>query len=575
MNTLTWLLAGSTWLLGTLALGASAAAQAPLQPPGLGFTRDFEVVSGGQAPGGPVYALASYDDGSGPKLYAGGEFYDIYNHSPFISQNIVRWDGANWSNVGWGVDFVPPDIAGSYVASICGFDGPSGPNLFLSGRFNRYYSQSAGAWLQCNGLLRWDGTDYSIPQVAGGAGFWTLLVLDDGSGPALYGCSSQISRFDGTTWSDLPGLFQRPPPVYYGEVEFLVVHDDGSGPKLYAAGVFNAIWEDPGPATPANGFARFEAGHWVVLPSPADITGSSVQGLVSFDDGHGAVLYHAGGGHLWRMQGGAWQDALPPPAPWTHYIEGLAVHDDGNGANLLVWGPELLLPGLQPGEFARMARFDGQVWTQVGPTFTTNQGAAGRTSSAVFDFGEGPDLYLAGLPNGISGQQTVGIARYRGVYRDVAPVCGGDGSLRRCPCDTRGEIGHGCPNSSSSAGARLLGQGLPASDNLRFEANSLPASALCVLFQGNAYDYSASFAGDGLRCAAGTTFRLRTTSAQSGVVNIPGLGEPTLRALANAHGDPLSVGSVRYYQVWYRDANPSFCTSGGLFNATNGLRVVW
>lgn len=576
MNTPTWIQASSTVLLGPLALGAIAAAQDPLQPTGLGFTRDFEVSSGGQAPGGPVYALASYDDGSGPKLYVGGDFYDIYNYSPFISRNIVRWDGANWSSVGLGgVDFSPPDISGSSVKSICGFDGPNGPNLFISGRFNRYYSHNAGAWLQCNGLLRWDGTDYSIPQVSAGVGYWTLRVLDDGSGPALYGSSDQVLRFDGTTWTAMPGLFQKPPPFYYGSVEFLVVHDDGSGSKLYAAGDFSGIWHDPGPAIPANGFARFEGGQWIALPSSADITGwPTVRGLVNFDDGQGEVLYLTDSANIWKMQGGAWQPALPSPAGFAHQVHGLTVYDDGTGSNLFAWGNIIRLPGLASGEFAKMARFDGVNWSQVGPTLSTTDSSY-DSSSAVFDFGEGPDLYLGGLPNGISGQQPIGLARYRGVYRDVAPVCGGDGSLVLCPCGTRGEVGHGCPSSSSPAGARLHGQGLPNDDSLRFEASSLPASALCVLFQGSAYDYSASFAGDGIRCATGTTLRLRMTSAQGGVVNIPGAGEPSLRALASAHGDPLTAGSVRYYQVWYRDADPSFCTSGGSFNATNGLRVVW
>jgi len=46
-----------------------------------------------------VYALAEFDDGSGPALYVGGSFHTA---GQAIAQNIARWDGSSWSPVGGG-----------------------------------------------------------------------------------------------------------------------------------------------------------------------------------------------------------------------------------------------------------------------------------------------------------------------------------------------------------------------------------------------------------------------------------------------------------------------------------------
>ncbi|MCY2959128.1 MAG: hypothetical protein NTY35_03100 [Planctomycetota bacterium] len=268
---------------------------------------------------------------------------------------------------------------------------------------------------------------------------------------------------------------------------------------------------------------------------------------------------------------------LPSHQPYAS-IANLVTYDDGNGPCLYVFGGRLQLPGMLPGQYARLARFDGHVWTPIGPIQTGTSFNAVRETSAVFDFGEGPDLYMTvdyAIGLNLAGQHPIGLTRYRGVYRDVAPVCGGDGSLRLCPCNARGAVGHGCPNSLAADGALLSADGSPVGDSLRFSATSMPPNSLCVLLQGSTYEYAATFAGDGVRCSGGKILRLIAQTSQNGSATVPQAGGLSLRALANARGDALATGSVRYYQAWYREPNPAFCTSGGLFNLTNGVRVVW
>lgn len=64
-----------------------------------------------------VDAIATHDDGSGPVLYAGGEFNSVRG---IQTGSLARRDGQEWSAVG-GVQFP------GYVFSLSVFDDGSGP----------------------------------------------------------------------------------------------------------------------------------------------------------------------------------------------------------------------------------------------------------------------------------------------------------------------------------------------------------------------------------------------------------------------------------------------------------------
>jgi hypothetical protein len=49
-----------------------------------------------------------------------------------------------------------------------------------------------------------------------------------------------------------------------------------------------------------------------------------------------------------------------------------------------------------------------------------------------------------------------------------------------------------------------------------------------------------------------------------------------LSARSAALGDLIQPGTFRYYQAWYRDPDPSFCTpSPATFNTSNAVLVAW
>jgi hypothetical protein len=153
-----------------------------------------------------------------------------------------------------------------------------------------------------------------------------------------------------------------------------------------------------------------------------------------------------------------------------------------------------------------------------------------------------------------------------------ASFCWGDGSAADCPCGNFGAAGRGCASSIEPSGAQLAGSGNAqvAADSLLFSASGLSQSVV-TFFQGQGpmnFELGATF-GDGLRCAGGTTVRLRTVFAPGGMAQIPGAGDASLHTLG---GIPPQGGS-RTYQVWYRNA-ADFCTSA-TWNLTNGLQVHW
>src|ERR1051326_3831123 len=90
-----------------------------------------------------------------------------------------------------------------------------------------------------------------------------------------------------------------------------------------------------------------------------------------------------------------------------------------------------------------------------------------------------------------------------------------------------------------------------------------------LYFQGTAQVAGGALFGDGLRCVAGNVRRLGTKTNASNSSHLPDGSDPPLSVLRAI----TSPGTVQY-QVWYRNADPSFCTPS-TFNWTNGVSIVW
>lgn len=168
----------------------------------------------------------------------------------------------------------------------------------------------------------------------------------------------------------------------------------------------------------------------------------------------------------------------------------------------------------------------------------------------------------------------IGISRVKVCQQCPTPFCQADASSGlACPCGNTGTLGSGCA-TSASGGAIVYPRGTVNPDTLALEAHGLVPNALTVLFQGDATIPAVAF-GDGLLCIGGRLQRIFTNVADGGgFILMPGPGDPSLSARSTTVGDPLVPGAVRWYQMYYRDENPGFCTPD-TFNASSGLRIPW
>jgi len=186
------------------------------------------------APGGSggtdgfVHELWVLDDGSGPALYAAGDFQTA---GGVPANRIARWNGTSWSPLGSGIECC--------VLGLAVFDDGNGPALYAGGNFS-----SAGGMPNTQRLARWDGSAWSSVGFGSSGTIAELLVFDDGAnGEQLYlggtflsagGVPARnLARWDGTSWSEVGGGLND-------DVNHLTLLEDAAhgGPALVVAGRF-------------------------------------------------------------------------------------------------------------------------------------------------------------------------------------------------------------------------------------------------------------------------------------------------------------------------------------------------
>jgi hypothetical protein len=200
-------------------------------------------------------------------------------------------------------------------------------------------------------------------------------------------------------------------------------------------------------------------------------------------------------------------------------------------------------------------------------------------------FGVGAHVYVTGLldpscftlcqqGNGCIDQNTIQPCA------PGTPFCIPPVSAMACPCSNDGANGAGCANSQTgSAGALLTSSGSTAPDSVVLTAQGMLPTALCVFLQGDAQVSGGAVFGDGVRCTGGQLLRLAVRNASGGTASYPDFagGDPSITARCVALGAPIPPNSDRYYQTYYRDPSPSFCSApqGDTFNISNGQIVHW
>ena len=161
---------------------------------------------------------------------------------------------------------------------------------------------------------------------------------------------------------------------------------------------------------------------------------------------------------------------------------------------------------------------------------------------------------------------------------DFVSSCAGDGTMAAaCPCGNFGQPGHGCENSASTGGALLSATGAVGLDTVVLTSSGELPTSTSIFLQASTVNASGAPFGDGVRCIGGTIRRLYVKSASAGIASAPGAGDPSITSRSASLGDPLLPGSLRTYQVHYRDDDTGFCPppQGNAFNVSSAVAIVW
>ncbi len=162
--------------------------------------------------------------------------------------------------------------------------------------------------------------------------------------------------------------------------------------------------------------------------------------------------------------------------------------------------------------------------------------------------------------------------------------CSGDGSLpTACPCALPDTVpsppaapGHGCANSLNLNGALLTASGRLSPDTLKLTAQVAPAYvAFALLLKGNASDGNGVASSDGIRCVDGALLRFGSHFAATNGDPIGQWSYPNAVQTTPISAATLQTpGQTAYYQLFYRNAAPGFCTAATA-NWSSGVVVPW
>ena len=232
---------------------------------------------------GSAHVLFIFDDGSGARLFAGGNFVDPLDPNSEIA--VAVWDGSSWQPAAAGFD--SPDV----VWDFCSFDDGSGEALYAAGGFLR---PDSGSDL----LAKWNGSSWV--KVATGTPSdsvaHTLETWNDGTGVSLYmggmfeqvegiPATNAIARLDGQGqgWSSVGGGMSNNENIVFD----LAVYDDGSGSALYATGAFTI------PELSSDNIAKWDTVSWSTLDNTG-LNSTGGRAMVVHDTGSGAMLVVGG-----------------------------------------------------------------------------------------------------------------------------------------------------------------------------------------------------------------------------------------------------------------------------------------
>jgi hypothetical protein len=495
-----------------------------------------------------VRAVCTFDAGSGTELYAGGTF----TLGGGVSLKAIgRWNGAAWSPLGSGIS-TGPNPPSVYAMTV--FDDGVAPALYVGGDFS-----GAGGAVWARRVARWDGSNWSALGLGMNDVVYALTVFDDGGGNALWAGGAFeminttycrfVAKWDGATWTAPYDLGVGEPAA---SVFALATFDDGSGPALYAGGRFGNAANASGGFFPASNIARWDGSNWFALSSGVD---GPVHSLAVFDDGSGPALFvggtfaHAGGSpalDIAKWTSAGWSAV---GSGLNGAVESMHSFDDGSGAALYTGGSFTAAGAVAAN---RIAKWNGTNWSALGS-------GTDATVFALTDYDDssGAALFVGGAFVNASSSGDSFLAKWGCPFvRTGTSYC------------TSSTTSGGCVPVMSAAGHASTS----SSSTFTISVSNLDGQRSGLLFYGIHGQLASPWGAGGtsLLCVKSPTQRmtLHNTSGTAGACD--GSLSEDWNAYISSHssalGSPFTRGDLVWCQAWFRDP-PSPKTSA----LSNGL----
>lgn len=214
-------------------------------------------VSSSEGMAAQILALAVFDDGHGPALFAAGNFR-LVGQPAMPVNSIARWDGVRWIPLSAGL--------GASIDHLQVFDDGNGPALYALGSFN------AIDGVVSRNIAKSDGNVWSaVPNPFNLYDIRYAYALNSGNHPRLLVSASSDAPgsffgWDGELWDvlDPPGCVDR--SCWVGGIT--EIHDD-QGDGVVVTGNFTIG------GVPTN-FARWDGAVWSPFPSEGTLDGGSL-----------------------------------------------------------------------------------------------------------------------------------------------------------------------------------------------------------------------------------------------------------------------------------------------------------
>jgi hypothetical protein len=483
----------------------------------------------------PVHTLGVADVGAGPALYG-----DAAGNAAGTGRAVGRMDATGWTPIG--------EANYGDILSVGPYDDGTGERLVVGGEFPQMGGKTV------NKIATWDGTAWgTLKAGVGGGEVETVATFDFGSGEELLiggqfqKPGKRVARWNGSAWSKLAQGFDK-------RVKAFATYDEGAGPRLFAGGHITRKLPFNGTNIIMHRLSRWSGAQWESVGTN-DIS-DPVHALAVYDDGLGAGPRLIVGGEfgfpgdaILAWDGTAYQ-SLSSGLQWGNnegIVYALAVYDDGAGPALFVGGWFDSAGGVP---VRNLARWDGVQWSDVGGGVDDCV-----ESLVVFDdgAGHGPALFVGGDFKEAGGVASLYVARWGRPLPCAAAYCASGVSSAGCTAALAG-LGTASATAASPFDLSVAGADVNSAALIFYGVGGPKATPWGV--------------GGSLHCVRAP---LQRTGPQVTAGAAPCTGSVALdwnaflTSRPNALGNPFAAGQTVWAQGWIAD--PLATYGGELSNA--------